>query len=270
MIDPIAASGATLPLRLLVVDDHRLFRRGLVGLLRQDRRFSVAGEAADAVEAQTRAAALDPDVILLDNHLPGVRGIDAIAGLREAAPRARILMLTVSEDEPDLAAALRAGADGYLLKTIDVEALAESILKVVDGDAVVSPEMLGKLVGILRSTPAQAPAPDAVEPAPVTGAPGSGPGPASGAEAAFGPDPRTLAGAPAPDSPSADDPIHTLSPREREILALIARGDSNKQLGRTLDLAETTEKIHVQRILRKLSLPNRVHAAVYATERGVV
>lgn len=270
MTIPAADSAPTLPLRLLVVDDHRLFRRGLVGLLGQDRRFSVAGEAADAVEALARAAALAPDVILLDNHLPGVRGIDAITGLREAAPAARILMLTVSEDEQDLAAALRAGADGYLLKTIDVETLAESILKVVDGDAVVSPEMLGKLVGILRSTPALSSASAGAQAQPVdrpatpafSPSSGSAHDPASGAPAS--PAAGAVAGSPAPD-----DPIHTLSPREREILALIARGDSNKQIGRTLDIAETTVKIHVQRILRKLSLPNRVHAAVYATERGV-
>lgn len=265
---PAADSAPTL--RLLVVDDHRLFRRGLVGLLGQDRRFSVAGEAADAVEALARAAALAPDVILLDNHLPGVRGIDAITGLREAAPAARILMLTVSEDEQDLAAALRAGADGYLLKTIDVETLAESIVKVVDGDAVVSPEMLGKLVGILRSTLAPSPASaagDGPQSADRSTSPASSPSggahdPPPGAPA----NPATGAVA---GNPTPGDPIHTLSPREREILALIARGDSNKQIGRTLDIAETTVKIHVQRILRKLSLPNRVHAAVYATERGV-
>ena len=246
------------PLRLLVVDDHKLFRRGLVGLLAQDRRFTVAGEAADAGEAQARAAALEPDVILLDNHLPGVNGIDAIAGLREAAPRARILMLTVSENESDLAAALRAGADGYLLKTIDIDALAASILKVVDGDAVVSPEMLGKLVGILRA----APEPTASAEASAAAAPSNAG--ASGAASTAGAGVQRAAG------PPADDPIHSLSPRERQILLLIARGDSNKQIGRELDIAETTVKIHVQRILRKLDLSNRVHAAVYATDRGLV
>src|SRR5690606_32707792 len=162
---------------------------------------------------------LEPDVILLDNHLPGVPGVDAIAGLKEAAPRARILMLTVSESEEDLAAGLRAGADGYLLKTIDTEDLVASILRVFDGDAVVSPDMLGKLVGILRV------------------APGGAAGPADGA--AEGPAPRE-AGGEAAAMVAADDPIHSLSPREFEILALIARGDSNKEIGRALDIAETT------------------------------
>ncbi len=248
------------PIRLLVVDDHNLFRRGLIALLMQDRRFVVAGEAADAGSAQLRAAELQPDVILLDNHLPGVSGIDAIAGLKEAAPQARVLMLTVSESEEDLAAGLRAGADGYLLKTINTENLAESIQRVFDGDAVISPEMLGKLVGILRAAPGSA--------AGAAGGPGPDvPGAAKpGGERAEAP--AAGAGRSEPAVP-ADDPIHSLSPRELEILALIARGDSNKEIGRALDIAETTVKIHVQRILRKLELGNRVHAAVYASERGI-
>lgn len=228
----------TSPIRLLVVDDHSLFRRGLVALLAQDRRLSVVGEAGDASAALISAQKLQPDLILLDNHLPGVLGIDAIAGLKQAALGARIVMLTVSENVDDLAAGLRAGADGYLLKTIDTEDLADSIERIWEGDSVVSPEMMGKLVGLLRDAPA---------------APQSSAAPA-----------RTTA---ALDS---RDPIHTLSPRETEILKLIARGDSNKLIARALDIAETTVKIHVQHILRKLDLSNRVHAAVYATERGMV
>lgn len=229
------------PIRLLVVDDHNLFRRGLIALLAQDSRFSVAGEAADAGEAQRSASRLQPDVILLDNHLPGVSGIDAIGSLKAAAPQARVVMLTVSENEEDLAAGLRAGADGYLLKTIDTEDLADSIARIWDGDSVISPEMMGKLVGLLRASPGQA--------APV--APAEVQAPAST---------RTRV--------AGNDPIHSLSPREGEILRLIAHGASNKLIARELDIAETTVKIHVQHILRKLELSNRVHAAVYATERG--
>jgi two-component system nitrate/nitrite response regulator NarL len=224
-------------IRLLVVDDHNLFRRGLVALLSQDARLQVVGEAADANEALNAARRLRPDLILLDNHLPGVHGVDAIADLKQTVPGVRILMLTVSENEEDLAAGLRAGADGYLLKTIHTEALCESIFKVWEGDSVVSPEMMGKLVGLLRA-PLIAPA-------------------GTGAATAQVPALR------------GDDPIHSLSPRETEILRLIARGDSNKHIARALDIAETTVKIHVQHILRKLGLANRVHAAVYASERGI-
>jgi two-component system nitrate/nitrite response regulator NarL len=218
------------PIRLLVVDDHTLFRRGLTALLSQDERFIVVGEAGDSGEALRCAARDQPDLILLDNHLPGVRGVDAIAGLKEVAPLAQVLMLTVSEDEDDLTAALNAGAEGYLLKTINSEDLCESIVKVVAGDSVVSPEMTRKLVAAFRSAAAAPPAPSA--PAAQTASP---------------------------------DP---LSAREREILALIARGASNKLIARELDIAETTVKIHVQHILRKLGLNSRVQAAVYATERG--
>lgn len=232
------------PIRLLVVDDHSLFRRGLIALLSQDSRFDVVGEAGDANAAQTVARKLQPDLILLDNHMPGVLGVDAIAGLKDVAPQVRILMLTVSENVQDMAAGLRAGADGYLLKTIHTEDLCDSISKVWEGDSVVSPEMMGKLLSLLRQTPDAAPLPSA-------------------------PTPTPLACPPAAVAVNSDDPIYQLSPREREILALIAKGDSNKHIARALDIAETTVKIHVQHILRKLGLSNRVHAAVYACERGL-
>ena len=100
------------PIRILVVDDHTLFRRGLTALLSRDPQVQVVGDAADAGQALRRAQQLQPDIILLDNHLPGVNGVDALPALREAAPGARILILTVSEDETDLAASLRGGAVG--------------------------------------------------------------------------------------------------------------------------------------------------------------
>jgi len=215
-------------IRILVVDDHTLFRRGLIALLRQNSGFTVVGEAGDAGEAQRRASELQPDVILLDNHLPGVAGIDALPGLKEAAPAARVLMLTVSEDEHDLAAALRAGAHGYLLKTMDSEGLAQAIERAARGESVVSPEMTGKLVNAFQQASAR---PVAREP---------------------------------PASDPVTDAMQSLSPRESEILQHIARGASNKEIARALDIAETTVKIHVQHILRKLNLNSRVQAAVYA------
>jgi two-component system nitrate/nitrite response regulator NarL len=234
----------TRSIQLLLVDDHSLFRRGLKALLSQDERFRVAGEAGDVGEALRCLAQQRPDVILLDNHLPGVRGVDAIPALKEAAPAARVLMLTVSENENDLAAALQAGADGYLLKTVESDQLAETIVKVVDGESVISPEMMTKLVAVFRSRPSVAPT--AVPAAVPVGAPVA----------------QTM---PREAACSAD----LLSPREREILLLIARGDSNKLIARELDIAETTVKIHVQHILRKLGLSSRVQAAVFATSQGL-
>jgi len=244
------SQNAQKPIRLLVVDDHSLFRRGLIALLSQDDRFEVVGEAGDANAAQVAARKHQPDLILLDNHMPGVQGIDAIAGLKEVSPQARVLMLTVSENVEDMAAGLRQGADGYLLKTIHTEDLCDSICKVWEGDSVVSPEMMGKLGGLLRQP--------------------SGAGGTSQVSV-----PSTMVNDAASVSsatvvPTPDEPIHQLSPREREILMLIAKGDSNKHIARELDIAETTVKIHVQHILRKLGLTNRVHAAVYATERGLI
>jgi two-component system nitrate/nitrite response regulator NarL len=218
------------PIRVLVVDDHTLFRRGLIALLAGDARFQVVAEAGDANEAHQRAAATQPDVILLDNHMPGVNGVDALAGFRALAPGARVLMLTVSEDERDLSAALRGGARGYLLKTMDSEMLASAIQRTMAGDSIVSPEMTSKLVSAFQAGHGAAP--------------------------------------PSPPGPAVDtDPIHSLSPREREILGLIAKGASNKEVARDLNIAEATVKIHVQHILRKLNLSSRVQAAVYLAGR---
>ena len=221
------------PIRILVVDDHSLFRRGLTALLSREPQFEVIGDAADAGQAQRRAQELQPDVILLDNHLPGVNGVDALPALREAAPQARILMLTVSEDERDLAAALRGGACGYLLKTIEGDHLAAAIERAMRGESIVADEMTGKLVAAYRDA----------------------------------------ASAPGHDTPAqemaAATPFDALSPRELEILRGIAHGASNKEIGRNLGIAETTVKNHVQQVLRKLNVSSRVHAAVIATEGGL-
>lgn len=136
---------------ILVVDDHTLFRRGLIALLEQYPGLQVVGEAGDAAQALRLAPALQPDIILLDNHLPGVAGIDAVQDLRKLAPAARVLMLTVSEDAQDLATALRNGAQGYLLKTIDGDLLAQAIRRAACGEPVVSPELMGKLVAAFQS-----------------------------------------------------------------------------------------------------------------------
>ncbi|MBN9430662.1 MAG: response regulator transcription factor, partial [Burkholderiales bacterium] len=175
------------PIRIMVVDDHTLFRRGLVALLAGDDRFTVVAEAQDAGEAYRRAAAKQPDVILLDNRLPGVSGVDAVPGLRQAAPQACVLMLTMSDDQRDLAAALRAGARGYLLKTVDSQALAQAIIDAMAGASVVSPEMTGKLVSAFQALHGEA--------------------------AAASPVP--------PPVPPVHDPIDFLSPREQHILAQI-------------------------------------------------
>ena len=213
---------------VLIVDDSTSARTMLRSLVESDPSLAVMGVAQDAYSAVRLMKEQLPDVILLDNHMPGVNGVDALAGFKAVAPQARVLMLTVSEDERDLAAALRGGARGYLLKTMDSEMLASAIQRTMAGESVVSPEMTSKLVNAFQSGQ----------------------------------------GTTAPLPPAVDtDPIHSLSPREREILALIAKGASNKELARELNIAEATVKIHVQHILRKLNLSSRVQAAVYLAGR---
>ena len=199
--------------RILVVDDHTLFRRGLTALFGRDPRFCVVGDAADAGEAQRRTQELQPDLILLDNHLPGVNGVDALPALLEAAPAARVLMLTVSEDEADLSTALRNGAAGYLLKTIRRR-------RTSGGD----PARDARRGRRRRRDDRQA----------RRGLPRRG-GNACGGSAA------RIAH------------LSSLSPREQEILRGIARGASNKTIARELGIAETTVKIHVQHVLRQNS-----------------
>lgn len=231
------------PIELLIVDDHTLFRRGLTALLSQDGRFHVAAQAADIGEALRILARQVPDAILLDNHLPGVRGVDGIPALKEAAPEARILMLTVSENEDDLVAALQAGAEGYLLKTVESDQLGEAIVKVMAGESVVSPEMMTKLVTAFRARPAS---PLIAQANTLT---------------------RNIEQASALPASPASQPsaLALLSARERDVLVCISRGESNKLIARQLDIAETTVKIHVQHILRKLNLSSRVQVAVYAS-----
>ncbi len=192
----------------------------------------MVGDAADAGQAQRRACELQPDLILLDNHLGGVNGVDAIPSLHEAAPQARVLMLTVSEDAADLGTALRNGASGYLLKTMEGDALSRAIDQAMSGENVIAPEMTGKLVLAYRS--ATSVIPDTV------------------------------------DDTMPASPLQSLTPREVDILRAITAGASNKEIARQFAIAETTVKIHVQHILRKLDVSTRVHAAVMASESGLL
>ncbi len=210
-------------IRVLLVDDHTLFRSGIKSLLQRNDDFTVVDEAGDGLEGIKRARSLKPDVVLLDLHMPGVSGLEAVKVITEENPEVRVLMLTVSEDAQDLMEALRAGASGYLLKNIETDALIDALRRAAQGDAIVSPQMTTKLIQGVRDQPKQAPA-----------------------------------------LPERD----RFSPRERDILICLAQGDSNKEIARTLDLAESTVKIHVQNIFKKLNMTSRVQVALYAVEHG--
>ena len=226
-------------IQLLVVDDHTLFRRGLIALLSQDERFQIVGEAGDVGEALRVLAKVQPDLLLLDNHLPGVKGVDAIGTLKADCPDVRILMLTVSEDEEDLSKALQNGADGYLLKTAESDQLCEALVKVHEGHSVISPAMLNKLVSGLRQ-------------------------PHVGVNT-----PLDVAAAEPLSRAQAAQQLDKLSPREKDIFLLVAKSLSNKQIARDLDIAETTVKIHIQHIFKKMNLTSRVQIAIFAASNGL-
>jgi two-component system nitrate/nitrite response regulator NarL len=212
---------AVQPIRVLLVDDHSLFRSGIRSLLQRHVDFTVVGEAADGVEGIKRCKQLKPDVVLLDLHMPGISGVATLHLLQQDCPGMAVIMLTVSEESEDLALAMRAGAQGYLIKNIETDYLLRAIRRAHAGEIVVAEALTGKLVAHMQSTPQ-------VE-RPVSG-------------------------------------IDKLTPREKDILACLALGESNKFIARKLDLAESTVKIHVQNVLKKLKLSSRVQAAVYAVE----
>jgi len=209
------------PISVLLIDDHTLFRSGIRSLLQRHPEFDVVGEAADGVEGIKRAKQLAPQVVLLDLNMPGMSGLETLQLLLQDCPDSAVVMLTVSEDAQDLAAALKAGASGYLLKNIDTEYLTRAVRRAAAGETVVAEAMTAKLVAQLQ---------------------------AGG---------RTT-------EPASD--IDRLTPREKEILECLARGESNKVIARSLDLSESTVKIHVQNVLKKLNLSSRVQAAVFAVE----
>lgn len=215
------------PIRILLVDDHTLFRSGIKALLQRQKGFEVVGEAGDGHEGVKRAHSLHPDVVLLDLHMPGLSGCEAVQLIAGCDNPPRVVMLTVSEDADDLLESLRAGAQGYLLKNIDADFLVDAIRSAAAGDAVMSPQMTAKLMASVRDTP------------------------------------RTVV----PHAPPASH--EKLTQRERDVMGFLAHGASNKEIARALDLAESTVKIHIQSILRKLNLAGRVQAAVYAVEHGL-
>ena len=147
-------------IRLLIVDNHTLFRQGLVSLLQSEPGMQVIGEAGSGEDALRLVPQLQPDVVLMDVKMPGIGGVEATRRLVEAKPETRILMLTVSEEEESLIAAIQAGARGYILKNADAEELLDAIQRVNAGDATLSPAMTLRLFQTLRSGGAPIPVSD--------------------------------------------------------------------------------------------------------------
>jgi two-component system NarL family response regulator len=143
---PPPSAGPGEPIRVLVVDDHALFRRGLQMVLEQEEDIEVVGEAGDGAEAVERATDSMPDIVLMDVRMPKRGGIDACTAIKDAVPSAKIIMLTISDEEADLYDAIKAGASGYLLKEISIEEVAAAIRAVNEGQSLISPSMASKLL----------------------------------------------------------------------------------------------------------------------------
>ena len=210
-------------IRVFLVDDHTVVRQGLRLILEDAPDMVVVGEAGTAAEALSRLPAARPDVVLLDIHLPDQSGVEVAQALQARLPETRIIILTVSERQEDVRAALQAGAQGYLLKSASAEDVVRAVRQVVAGGAVLPPEVAARLLEEMRRPPT-----------------------------------------------SAADPVASLTPRERDVLRLMALGFSNKEIARQLGVSENTVKTHVRHILAKLNARSRVEAAMHALRAGLV
>lgn len=235
------------PIRVMVVDDHSIVREGLRQVLQADGGFDVVGEAANGAEALAIAARERPDVILLDITMPGDSGLVVAQQLRQQVPAARVLILSVHDDAEYVLESVRAGAHGYLRKDTTPADLRSAIRAVHNGDAWFSPAVAKRLAEMLRSEAAPAP-----PPAPAGAAP-AGAAPAGAASAGAAP-------------PSLD----TLTNREREVLALVARGLLNKEIATQLGISVRTVEAHRDSIVRKLGIRSAAGLTRFAMEQGLL
>jgi DNA-binding NarL/FixJ family response regulator len=214
-------------IRVLIADDQALFRRGLFVVLGTEDDIEVVAEAENGEEAVARAAEQAPDVVLMDVRMPRVTGIEAARQIRDLLPTTKILMLTVSDEEDDLYEAIKSGANGYLLKEISVEEVAEAIRAVVQGQSLISPSMASKLLNEFNALAKKA-------------------------------------------AQREQFPTPVLTTRELEVLKLVARGMSNREVADQLFISENTVKNHVRNILEKLHLHSRMEAVMYAVRQRLL
>ena len=215
--------------RVVLVDDHGLFLAGVKSELGD--AVEVVGEAGTVAAAIPLIKALEPEVVLLDVHLPDGSGADVIAAIAPAHPGVRFLALSVSDAAEDVIAVIRAGARGYVTKSIAVGDLADAVNRVRDGDAVFSPRLAGFVLDAFAGTPLAAPEPVATEP---------------------------------------DPDLEQLTAREREVLQHLARGYLYKEIAHRLGISTKTVEAHVSAVLRKLQLSNRHELSRWATTRKLV
>jgi two-component system nitrate/nitrite response regulator NarL len=206
--------------RVLIIDDHPLFRRGVRQLLELEKGYEVVGEAAGGQDGIEQARLIDPDLILLDLNMNGMGGLETLRTMRDLGVGARIIVLTVSNSPEDLMAAIRAGSDGFILKDNDPEDILQMIAGALEGKNAISPELTSLLANALRE------------------------------EAVL----ERRGGA-------------NLTDRESAILRCLATGKSNKLIARELDIMESTVKVHIRNLLKKLHFKSRLEAAVWAVNQ---
>src|SRR2546430_6231974 len=214
-------------IRVIIADDQALFRRGLWVVLGTESGIKVVAEAENGEEAVALAQELAPDVVLMDVRMPRINGIDAAPQISMDVPTTKILMLTVSDEEDDLYEAIKAGANGYLLKEISVEEVAEAIRAVAQGQSLISPSMASKLLNEFNALVRRA-------------------------------------------EEKQQFPAPALTTRELEVLKLVAKGMSNREIADELYISENTVKNHVRNILEKLHLHSRMEAVIYAVRERLL
>ncbi len=215
-------------IKVLVVDDHALYRRGVTAEVANQEGLEVAGEASDGLEAVQKAGEIVPDVIVMDLNMPRCSGLEATQALHTKMPQVNILVLTISENESDLFAAMKFGARGYILKSSEPEELVKAIFRVAQGEVIVSSLMATNLLTEFNNS---------------------------------------VAGV---EKEATSKTGTNLSPREDDVLQLVAQGATNKEIADSLFISENTVKTHLKNIMEKLHLANRSQAAAYAVKRGLV
>ena len=214
-------------IRVVIADDQAVFRRGLDVILGLEDDIEVVAEANNGEDAVAKAVEHAPDVVLMDVRMPALTGIQAAGRIRAALPSAKILMLTVSDEEDDLYEAIKAGANGYLLKEVSGEEVADDIRAVAAGQSLISPSMASKLLTEFSALARRA-------------------------------------------SAQSQLPAPVLTARELEVLKLVAKGLSNRDVAEQLYISENTVKNHVRNILEKLHLHSRMEAVMYAVRERLL
>ncbi|MFC7490233.1 MULTISPECIES: response regulator [unclassified Knoellia] len=222
---PPGSASAPERIRLVIADDHDLYRQGLKVVFDLEPDFEIVAEAGSAGEAVSRCSRLRPDVVILGHQMPGTAGIEACAAIARASPNTNIVVLTSSDEDGHLYAALQAGATGYLLKDTPAKQVVESVRLAYGGQSVIPASMAGRFHAELASLRA---------------------------------------------SVRTESPLGQLSEREREVLRLVARGRTNKDIAARLLISENTVKSHMRTLLNKLPVSSRVEAALFAVQQGLV